>query len=316
MKLLIAYDGSSCSDAALDDLAVAGLPSRCKVLVISIAEVWLPPPNGNHNGNAAGFRSDAETPKGLQGHLENDKMVVAEAATMANHAMKRLQAMFPKWTVNAEATYGSPAREILTKADELKSDMILVGSHGRSAIGRFFLGSISQKVLSEAKCTVRVARGRIEVDPGPARIVIGFDGSKGSFAAVDLVAGRSWPDKSEIRLVAGLEEVTPSAIGRFIPPISRMVDSVNEWERDWMSNLAKKPLADLSKNNISATLHLHPGNPKRVLIEESETWHADCIFVGANRSADPIDRFSLGSTSAAVASRAHCSVEVVRRPAE
>lgn len=33
---------------------------------------------------------------------------------------------------------------------EWKPDLIVVGSHGRTAIGRFFLGSVSQKVVNEA----------------------------------------------------------------------------------------------------------------------------------------------------------------------
>ena len=45
MKLLIAYDGSECADAALDDLTHAGLPERGEALVVSVAEVWLPPPS-------------------------------------------------------------------------------------------------------------------------------------------------------------------------------------------------------------------------------------------------------------------------------
>ena len=46
MKLLIAYDGSSCADAALDDLSRAGLPHAAEVLVLSVADVLLPPDGG------------------------------------------------------------------------------------------------------------------------------------------------------------------------------------------------------------------------------------------------------------------------------
>ena len=45
MKVLIAYDGSPCADAALDDLKRAGLPGAVEVLVVSVAEFWLPPPS-------------------------------------------------------------------------------------------------------------------------------------------------------------------------------------------------------------------------------------------------------------------------------
>lgn len=44
MKLLIAYDGSRYADAALDDLTHAGLPTKGEAWIISVAEVWLPPP--------------------------------------------------------------------------------------------------------------------------------------------------------------------------------------------------------------------------------------------------------------------------------
>jgi nucleotide-binding universal stress UspA family protein len=48
-----------------------------------------------------------------------------------------------------------------------------------------------------------------------------------------------------------------------------------------------------------------------VLVEEAEGWGADCVFVGATglRGAE---RLLMGSVSAAVAARAHCSVEIVR----
>ena len=44
MKILIAYDGSECAEAALDDLSQAGLPGTGEVHILSVAEVWLPPP--------------------------------------------------------------------------------------------------------------------------------------------------------------------------------------------------------------------------------------------------------------------------------
>ena len=44
MKILIGYDGSECADAALDDLAQAGLAGSGEVHILSVADVWLPPP--------------------------------------------------------------------------------------------------------------------------------------------------------------------------------------------------------------------------------------------------------------------------------
>lgn len=320
MKLLVAYDGSECSEAALDDLVQAALPVEGEALIVSVAEVWLPPPN--LNGDGTGIKLDIDSEKLIREHYAKGKKAVVEAETLADHARGRLQTLLPGWQVKSEATYGSPAWEILTRADEFKPDLIVVGSHGRSAVSRLILGSISQKVLIEAHCSVRVARGggggsgaRTKVDPTPVRVVIGFDGSMGAQAAVAAVAERNWRSGSEVRLVAVTDPVRPSAIGRFIPPIAHLVEEVNQSEREWMEKLAENALLTLRGAGFAAaaSLHLHAGNPKQVLVEEAKNWGAHAIFVGANAFGSRVERFLIGSTSAAVAARAHCSVEVIRK---
>ncbi len=310
MKILIGYDGSKSAEASLDDLQGAGLPTDCDALVFSIAEVWLPPQS--FNGNGSGIKFDAETEKHLQKHFEKNKRAVREAEILASHAGERLRANFPGWKIKTEATYGSPGWEILDKADVFEPDLIVVGSHGRSAVGRLFFGSISNKVLTEAKCSVRVARGKIEVDPLPVRVVIGFDGSPGAKAAVAAVAERKWREYSEIRLIAASSQAAPVAIERFVAPIAHGFEDEDKAESEWIKKLAESSLRILHDAEIDATLQITAGNPKQVLIEEAEKWHADSIFVGASSFVSRLERFLLGSTSAAVAARASCSVEVVR----
>ncbi len=310
MKILIGYDGSKSAEAALDDLQLAGLPGDCEALVLSIAEVWLPPPPENETLNE--YARNLQThPQPFKAYRTNAK-AVTEAETLAKHAESRLRRIFPAWRVAAEANYGSPAWELLSKADQIEADLIVVGSHGRTAVGRFFLGSISNKVLTETHCSVRVARGKIEVDPMPSRIIIGFDGSPGAKAAVEAAASRDWREGSEIRLVAASSQVAPLTIERFVPPIARWVEDEVKAESEWIKSLAEGSLRVLRDAGIAATLHIIAGNPKRVLLEEAEKWHADSIFVGANFFGSRLERFLLGSTSAAVAARAHCSVEVVQ----
>ncbi len=310
MKVLVTYDGSRCSEAALDDLVRAGLQESGEARAISVAEIWLSPPNW-HN-RVARIQLDAVLENLKERRSEKNKGLVDEADTLARHAKKRMQAMFPRWRVTSEATYGSPAWEILARADEFNSDLIVVGSHGRSEISRFFLGSIAQKILNDAHCSVRVARGHIEVDSTPARIVIGFDGSKGAHAAVNTVASRSWRAKSEVRLIVATSGVNPSSVDRFFPPTIRSGEDINLLDREWIETLAQNALRELRSANISTDLQLHAGNPKNILVDEAAKWDADCIFVGANAFGSRLERSILGSTSAAVAARAHCSVEVVR----
>jgi nucleotide-binding universal stress UspA family protein len=55
-------------------------------------------------------------------------------------------------------TSGDPADEILKFADEIGADLIAMGSHGRTGLRRFLLGSVSRQVLDHAKCPVLIVR--------------------------------------------------------------------------------------------------------------------------------------------------------------
>jgi nucleotide-binding universal stress UspA family protein len=52
----------------------------------------------------------------------------------------------------------SPADSIVTYAERKKVDLIVMGTHGRTGIKRFLLGSVASGVLSHAKCSVLVVR--------------------------------------------------------------------------------------------------------------------------------------------------------------
>ncbi|MCU1288551.1 MAG: Universal stress protein UspA-like nucleotide-binding protein [Acidobacteria bacterium] len=308
MKIIIGYDGSQTADAALDDLKLAGLPSKAEVIVMAVAEVWLPPENIEENAVV----ENAYIEQISEMHRQKNKKAVAEVETLARQARERLLKNFPDWEIFALGTYGSPAWEIITKANEIKADLIIVGSHGRSTVGRLFLGSISQKVLTEANCSVRVARGKVEADPFPTRVVIGYDGSPGSNAAVKAVAARSWHEHGEFCLLAVTDPITPSAIGFIVPPIDTWIEEANQGGQEWIEKIAANALQQLHDAGLKATLEIQAGNPKNVLVEKAENWHANSIFVGANQFGSRVERFLLGSVSAAVAARAQCSVEVVR----
>lgn len=55
---------------------------------------------------------------------------------------------------------GKPAAEILALAREVGADLIIVGSRGLTGVGHLLLGSVAEKVVREARCTVEVARAK------------------------------------------------------------------------------------------------------------------------------------------------------------
>lgn len=61
-------------------------------------------------------------------------------------------------TFFVHARIGKPAQEILGVAEDVGADLIIVGSKGLTGLERAVLGSVSEKVVREAQCTVEVAR--------------------------------------------------------------------------------------------------------------------------------------------------------------
>lgn len=306
MRILIAYDGSDCSEAAIDDLRAAGLPSTGEAVVVSVAEVWLPPKNGE----------DAALDPYLESLLaemrQKSEDALREAEQMAERGRERVSVALPGWNVRSEATYGSPAWEILNKAEALDPDLIVIGSHGYGIVNRFLLGSISQKVMTEARCSVRVSRGKVEVEPAPIRIAVGFDMSQGAERCIDAIAARTWPEGTSVRLVAVVDPIFPTPIGRFVPAARQAAEQINENERRLIEDVAARASEKLKTAGVASELVILTGNPKSRIVDDAEYWGADAIFVGANAYGSRFERFIMGSTSAAVAARAGCTVEVVR----
>jgi nucleotide-binding universal stress UspA family protein len=301
VKILIGYDGTKGADLALADLRRAGLPREAEALVVSVAE--------------PSFVLSA--PGSLETIIARDSIFGLEKAqTLAEKAVGRIRSDFPGWRVEEAVVHGSPSESLIVKADEWGADLLVVGSHGHTMLGRFFLGSVSQSVLAHARCSARVARllphKQMAAPGSPVRIVIGVDGSPGAEAAVRAVASRRWPEGSEACVVNGLW---------VIPPVSEeeeMHEHIAMQAAEWVAR--QKPVAEgmlgsaveqLKAAGLAATSLIKVEEPKRLLLSEAERWDADCVFVGA-RGLSRLKRLLLGSVSMAVVTRAQCSVEVVR----
>lgn len=309
MKILISYDGSECSDLAIEDLRNAGLPKEGEAVVMSVAEVWLPPQDTSEYVPENPYIEEL-----VAQYRKKGEEALAETQKMAEAGLGKAAAILPGWNITAYSTYGSPAWEVLSKADSFVPDLIVVGSHGHSAVGRFFLGSISQKILTEAHCSVRIARYRPESNDGQIRVAIGFDTSKGAQRAVEAVLSRQWPEGTAVRLITVTDPVVAVGIGHIVPPVKESVDEINSAEREWIERTADFAIMALEEAGLTADLDLVSGNPRHAIVDQAEAWNADVIFVGANAFGSRLERFLIGSTSAAVAARAECSVEVVRHP--
>jgi nucleotide-binding universal stress UspA family protein len=297
MQILIALDGSGGSEAPFSDLKRAGLPQHVIALVLSVADVILPNDNPAVDQQTLAWVVN-EVQKARARGLE----AVERARAVAVRGQRFAQTSFPEWTVHAEAVADSPAWAIVRKAEELKADLIVVGSHNRSALGRLMLGSVSQSVLHHAATSVRIARGPQNPENTPICLVAGEDGSEDAEAALLGLAARAWPHGTTVHLITAVDQVMAG---------SGLGSSAGAQARDWIKRVNERSVAKLRAAGLDVSTLIADGDPRRILVDEAERLKADSIFVGA-RGLRGIQRLVLGSVSSAVATRAHCSVEVVR----
>lgn len=311
-RVLIAYDGSPYADAALDDLRRAGLPREAEALIVTVsdglvsvaspvAEVTAPAPTSRRVVSAMAVAAD----QAVRLH--------AEAQGFAAHARGHVLSSFPDWEVRTEVLEGSPSWELQWKAEEWQPDLVVVGSQGRSALGRFFLGSVSKQLATKSRSSVRVARrGAEQSDGEPPRIMIGVDGSPGAERAVRSVGGRVWPEGTEVRLVAVDDRVSPGRIAHILPTAAAAIRSRNEESAARARRMAEWAEAELRAIGLQVSVAVVNGEPQRTLTEEALKWNADSIFVGAHGLDQADVENGLGSVAAGLVTKAHCTVEVVR----
>ncbi len=71
---------------------------------------------------------------------------------------------------------GDPATEILRLAQETKADVIVMGTRGRTGLGRVLMGSVAEQILRKAPClvlTVRLPQGQVLSGETPVAVAAG-----------------------------------------------------------------------------------------------------------------------------------------------
>ena len=309
VKVLIAYDGSECADIALEDLNRAGLPAEAEALVMCVADVFVPLPVDKEVEDTVPMY----VPDVVRRAHERAQQKLEEARALAKRASEQVKALFPRWQVRFEALADSPAWALIRTAEQWKPDLIAMGARGHSVFGgRLILGSISQRVLYEAPCSVRIARMSRKKTSDRIRTLVGVDQSSDSNAAVDAICSRKWPRGSEVGLLAVVDTVMVTNADPSDPSVMKWIEVGDERNWEQVREIFEPTAEKLRRAGLHAEVLIRRGNPADQILEEADTWGADCIFVGA-RGIRGIDRLLLGSVSSAVSARAHCSVEVVRR---
>ncbi|MGA2429804.1 MAG: universal stress protein [Candidatus Acidiferrum sp.] len=294
MKVLIAIDCSPSSQRVLEEAAVRPWPANTTFAVVNVVDI-------DRFARLPALIADAKH--------EADRTLSAavEQLRRAGH------------TAHSEVIMGFPRRAISEYAKEWHANLIMVGSHGHSAIGRFLLGSVAQGVLHTAPCSVEIVRAGASgpASRHPMKILLATDGSDCSVVAAHSLAKRPWPDGTVFKAMSVEElmivdnQMAASSLSAIYP--ASLLDELAQAARDRCSSAVETAKGILVTAGMHAVSDPHApiGDPRAVILDAAESWHADMIVLGSHGRRG-MDRFLMGSVSEAVAIHAHCSVEVIR----
>lgn len=147
MKIILATDGTKYSDSAIDMISNLSISKVDQINIISVIDMALPLSMDMYAGylpNTAELEQIARD-NALK-TLENTKKSIG------------LKLNNPEIIINTDILIGSPDSRIVEYAEDIKANLIIVGSHGYNRWERLLLGSVSDSVVHHAPCSVLVVR--------------------------------------------------------------------------------------------------------------------------------------------------------------
>jgi nucleotide-binding universal stress UspA family protein len=143
MKILLAVDDSKFSQAATEALIAQAKTQGAEVRVLHVIE----PIPAYPEGEAWGYGTES-VPVSQEERKEAEVFVARTSQTLRDAG----------FSVTTAIEVGNPKEVIIDSAAKWPADLILIGSHGRKALERFFMGSVSEAVARHAHCSVEIVR--------------------------------------------------------------------------------------------------------------------------------------------------------------
>ncbi len=297
MRILLAVDGSACSDRATRLVSTLQLPDGSMLRIVAAQQPYLDVLSLAWATGGEGGRE-----------LETEEEIDARNRREAVERSERLLAGAGR-KVEGFLVRGRPASAIVDEAGAMEADLIVLGSRGHGTIATMVLGSTAAEVVDHAPCPVLVARAELL-----GAIAFADDGSTPARGAEAVLA--QWPifKGHRVSVVTVAETAVPVAAG-FTPGLydqvldsyTRSVDEAREEVRQEASTAAGRlAVAGLIADPIALE-----GDPAAELIRFAKERQIGTIVMGT-RGHTGIARLLLGSVARNVLVHAPCSVLVVR----
>jgi nucleotide-binding universal stress UspA family protein len=295
MNILLAIDGSDSATEALRFLTEFPLPENTRVTLITVVDRDV-------------FELEAAKQLGeqeLQILHDTEGAVKDEGRQLLEREAKQLRALGIETVL--ELRIGDPAEEILHAAQELSADLVVVGSKGMTSIERFLIGSVSDRILKHAPCSVLIARERPAASTGGLRMLLAYDESAPSAKAAALCESLPVARVSHIHALTVLP-----LVHLYRQDISLQLNKI--WHQRKLG--AERALEQLAQTACGgcpgfSTEIVESRDVSSAILDTAEAQHSDLIVLG-HKGRSSIADFLLGSVTRRIAEHAHCSVLVVR----
>ncbi len=195
-------------------------------------------------------------------------------------------------------------RGIVAVAKETNADLVLVGSHGRTGISRFLLGSVAEKVVRHAECDVLVARGDAPAG-GYKRILLPIDFSEVSEQAMARAAELVEPGgRVDLLHCWQLPGGSPTYWGKVGPALG---ESIARGAADF----GAKAIARVGDTKAEFSLEVQEGDARHNIEKRTEGGEYDLVMMGSHGRTG-INRALLGSVAESTVRHLKTAVYVSR----
>jgi nucleotide-binding universal stress UspA family protein len=283
--ILVGIDGSACGVAALDWAAAeAHLRGVALTLVHAYPASWV--------GVSPEYflMTDPAGPT---------------APRFVEEALTRVTVAWPRLAVSVRTVADPPAHALVAMSEN--AALVVVGAHGRSAVGRLLLGSVSQHVATHAHCPAVVVRGTPRDPAWP--VAVGLDDSDAARAALAVALDEAALRDVPLLVVHSWQEPPHASYGAWAPPAG-LEDSMREAAEGFVAeSLAACPD---THPDLDVRARVVKGHPVTAVLEAAH--HAQLLVVGSHgRGAFP--GMAFGSVTTAALHGSDCPVLVVPRSA-
>lgn len=212
---------------------------------------------------------------------------------------------------------GGAAAQILNAADTLASDLIVIGTHGRSGFERLMLGSVTEKVLRKAACPVlsvpKHSTDAVPVPFGFKRILCAVDFSECSIYALEYAMSLAQEAGGSLTVLHVID-VAPE-----IPDVHGLMMGGVMDVREFIAQVdarARARLKELVPESVGTSCHVETmvvtGRSYREVLRVAGDQSSDVIVLGVH-GRGPVDRLFFGSTAQQVVRGATCPVLTLRK---